>query len=165
MGGQPPFDGEDEEELFAAITDHNVSYPKSLSREAREICKAFLTKNPAKRLGRGANGEDEIKGNLFFRRSDWDKIEQREIQPPFKPKIRHRKDVGNFDRQFTSEKIDLKLWLQEDGSLSLRDADSNDLVWSSYSGGRGEGPYSFKMPDPGFPVILDSKNHIVWAAD
>lgn len=105
MAGQPPFEAENEDDLFESILHDDVLYPVWLSKEAVSILKGFMQKDVSKRLGcRTAHGgEEAIKHHPFFRSIEWNKLEAREIKPPFRPKIKNKKDVMNFDSEFTKE--------------------------------------------------------------
>ncbi|KAJ1364400.1 Serine/threonine kinase [Parelaphostrongylus tenuis] len=105
MAGQPPFEADNEDDLFEAILNDDVLYPVWLSKEAVNILKAFMTKNPSKRLGcvQSQGGEDAIRAHPFFREIDWDALEALRVKPPFKPKIKSKRDANNFDADFTKE--------------------------------------------------------------
>ncbi|XP_078590617.1 protein kinase C epsilon type-like isoform X3 [Branchiostoma floridae x Branchiostoma japonicum] len=105
MAGQPPFEADNEDDLFESILHDDVLYPVWLSKEAVAILKAFMTKNPAKRLGCVAaqGGEAAIKQHVFFKDIDWEALLDRRVKPPFRPKIKTKKDANNFDQDFTRE--------------------------------------------------------------
>ena len=46
----------------------------------------LLAKKPSERLGSGQTAERDVKNHAFYRRVDWDKMANRDIQPPFKPR-------------------------------------------------------------------------------
>ncbi|XP_028843985.1 protein kinase C epsilon type [Denticeps clupeoides] len=105
MAGQPPFEADNEDDLFESILHDDVLYPVWLSKEAVSILKAFMTKSPSKRLGcvMSQGLEEAIKVHPFFKEIDWVLLEQRKIKPPFKPRIKTKRDVNNFDQDFTRE--------------------------------------------------------------
>jgi len=105
MAGQPPFEADNEDDLFESILHDDVLYPVWLTKEAVSILKGFMIKNPAKRLGcvSTQGGERAILTHPFFKDIDWIALEQRKTRPPFKPKIKAKKDVNNFDSDFTKE--------------------------------------------------------------
>uniref|UniRef100_A0A6G1S6M1 protein kinase C n=1 Tax=Aceria tosichella TaxID=561515 RepID=A0A6G1S6M1_9ACAR len=105
--GESPFSGDSEEEVFDSIVNHEVLYPRFLSIEAVAIMRRLLNKNPTRRLGASEKDAEDIKRQAFFRSVNWDLLLARKIEPPFKPSIKSKEDVSNFDEEFTRERPEL----------------------------------------------------------
>ncbi|XP_076841794.1 protein kinase C eta type [Brachyhypopomus gauderio] len=105
LSGHAPFEAENEDDLFECILNEDIVYASWLSATSVDILKALLTKNPSRRLGCVATegGESAVSSHTFFNDIDWDKLNRRELEPPFKPRIKTAEDVNNFDPDFTQE--------------------------------------------------------------
>uniref|UniRef100_A0A672HYC2 Protein kinase C n=1 Tax=Salarias fasciatus TaxID=181472 RepID=A0A672HYC2_SALFA len=98
--GQSPFQGDDEEELFEAIRTEFPHYPRWISKEAKSLLEQLFERDPCRRLG----VIGKIREHPFFKSINWTALERREVEPPFRPKVKSASDYSNFDREFLSEK-------------------------------------------------------------
>uniref|UniRef100_A0ACB8EI58 Uncharacterized protein n=2 Tax=Sphaerodactylus townsendi TaxID=933632 RepID=A0ACB8EI58_9SAUR len=98
--GQSPYHGDDEDELFESIRVDTPHYPRWITKESKDILEKLFERDPTKRLGVTGN----IRDHSFFKTINWPLLERREVDPPFKPKVKSPSDYSNFDREFLSEK-------------------------------------------------------------
>uniref|UniRef100_A0A673JD99 Protein kinase C n=1 Tax=Sinocyclocheilus rhinocerous TaxID=307959 RepID=A0A673JD99_9TELE len=98
--GQSPFHGDDEDELFVSIRMDTPHYPRWITVDTGDMLERLFERDPSCRLGIVGN----IRGHLFFKTVNWSALERREVEPPFKPKVKAPNDCSNFDREFLSEK-------------------------------------------------------------
>lgn len=101
--GQSPFAGEDEEDLFDSICRDKVHYPKWISSSAEDVLSQLFERAPVERLGYRNGTNPNIRNHKFFERINWTKLEQRKIDPPFKPSVASDHDTNNFDPDFTMD--------------------------------------------------------------
>jgi novel protein kinase C delta type len=107
--GQSPFSGCDEDELFWSICNEIPWYPHYLSKEALKLLQSvntyyfnlnwciifnklnvflqLLEKDCEIRLGSIQSMEDDIRYHTFFNSIDWERLEKRALEPPFKPEV------------------------------------------------------------------------------
>ncbi|XP_025835474.1 putative protein kinase C delta type homolog isoform X3 [Agrilus planipennis] len=105
--GQSPFSGCDEDELFWSICNEKPVLPRFLTQEANSILTLLLEKDGSKRLGNKDCPAGDIRDQPFFRQIAWDRLEVRQLEPPFKPALQHPLDTQYFDKTFTIEKAKL----------------------------------------------------------
>uniref|UniRef100_A0A674MTN5 Protein kinase C n=1 Tax=Takifugu rubripes TaxID=31033 RepID=A0A674MTN5_TAKRU len=98
--GQSPFQGDDEDELFDSIRTDTPHYPRWISKESKSLIELLFERDPSRRLG----VVGDIRTHPFFRTINWSALEKREVEPPFKPKVKSPSDCSNFDREFLNEK-------------------------------------------------------------
>ncbi|GLD95185.1 hypothetical protein PINS_up003827 [Pythium insidiosum] len=103
MTGQTPFFDRNRKRMFHNILHRDVVFTSAFSEEAKDLLTGLLRRDPAKRLGSGPSGAQEIMDHPFFASIDFDKLMKKELEPPFKPVVTSEADVSNVANIFTRE--------------------------------------------------------------
>lgn len=102
--GESPFYDENEHKMLSRIAYSDVVFPKDFPKDAYELVRGLLNKDPYYRLGSAdMGGVDVIKANAFFKSIDWELLERREVKARWKPKLASETDTRYVDPEFIDE--------------------------------------------------------------
>ena len=119
MIGSLPFDADTELELLNKIQGTpTIRLPFYLSNSAKRFISSLLKTNPTERLGYdNETGREEFRSASFFSQMDWVGLENREVKPPFVPRLTDVKSTAYFEQR--NDKFHVSKYLSEPTSDSI----------------------------------------------
>jgi serine/threonine protein kinase len=112
LTGLPPFYCQDVQVMYSKIMHAKLEIPGYISKEAAQLLTGLLERDPEKRLSDART----IKVQPFFLPIDFEKLQQKQITPPFIPPVSGPEDLSQIDDTFTSEPATFSL--PEDSTIS-----------------------------------------------
>jgi len=100
MTGLPPFYSEVLSEMYQNIVAGDLVFPSDMSDEACDLLAGFLDRDPKTRLGGKA-----VKEHPFFEDIDWETLDRRQIEAPWKPPVKSQADLVMIDDYFLNEDV------------------------------------------------------------
>lgn len=96
-------------ELFRAIVKGKYNPPRGISKDGADLMQGLLQRDPRKRLGSLAGGEDDIPAHPYFVDLDFDKVRHMDYPAPMVPDIKDPLDSSNFeDWDHVEDKLRIK---------------------------------------------------------
>ena len=106
--GIPPFYNANKHKMYYLIEKGDIRWPEKdrhgveVCAEARDLISKLLSKDKKKRLGCN-NDVEEVLKHPWFAELDMKALQDKKIEPPFKPAVDSSADIQNFDDQFTGQ--------------------------------------------------------------
>jgi serine/threonine protein kinase len=105
LAGYTPFYHANRKRNFQNIVKLPLRFPSEFSDDARALLRGLICRNPAKRLGSGPCGAQEIMDHPFFGAVDWEKLYKRDVPVPFKPVVKSDGEVNNVPEFFKRQEV------------------------------------------------------------
>ncbi|CAE7946121.1 for, partial [Symbiodinium sp. KB8] len=97
MSGKPPFESSNPMQIYVSILHgiSKVAMPEGNTRAAGDLIKLLLKKEPLDRLP-VKEGFGKLKEQRWFSEISWNSLSELQMDTPYKPNIRHKRDLANF---------------------------------------------------------------------
>ena len=115
LAGEPPFVDDDPMGIYQQILSGKIEFTRGYDRNAKSLTKKLLNSDLTKRYGCLKGGVSDIKRAKWFNGLEWQKLLNKNVEPPIKPEVEGSTDTSNFERYPEEEESNAEIPVFEHG--------------------------------------------------